>query len=246
MAGSGFLDRECRESTMQLDRFKALRDTSDAKLSGTSVKRFEDRSRECRVLATGARLVKLISVNALSARLRCLRNRHFEDGRNPLASRFEVLPFRCGPELSLELELPDPDRLIFEEFVLACRYPEACLELVGRLGEELPVRVLVLDLSDPPLVITELFCGLALEPKCASPMGDPGVESDFARSDLWTGWGRTLALHPSTGEGWALEDLRLRLSMSSSTMPVNRSAGSSMFALLTVRVLSCSERRSQP
>jgi hypothetical protein len=94
IAGKGFLDRECKESIIQCDRFNDLRATNDARLSGTSLNRFKDRSNECKLLATGARLDTLMVVIELSVRLRCLRNRHLEGGRNPAARRFGVLPFR--------------------------------------------------------------------------------------------------------------------------------------------------------
>jgi hypothetical protein len=121
MAGSGFLDKEWSESIMQLERFKARKDTNDARLSGTSAKRFEERSKEWSVLATGARLDALMVVNELSARQRCLRNLHLEGGRKPETKRLGVLPCRCPHELSLEFELPDPLRLIFVELPLAWR-----------------------------------------------------------------------------------------------------------------------------
>jgi hypothetical protein len=55
----------------------------DARLSGISVKRFDDRSRELSVLATGARLAAEMEVKEFSGRPRCRRNRHFEGGRTP-------------------------------------------------------------------------------------------------------------------------------------------------------------------
>lgn len=78
MAGKGLRESECSESIMQWDRFRDLRATSEARLSGTSVKRFQERSRECKVFATGARLATLTLVRELSVRLRCLRNRHLK------------------------------------------------------------------------------------------------------------------------------------------------------------------------
>jgi hypothetical protein len=46
IAGSGFLASEWRDSIMQFDRFSALKAVNDARLSGTSVKRLEEISRE--------------------------------------------------------------------------------------------------------------------------------------------------------------------------------------------------------
>ncbi len=112
MAGSGFLTSECRDSIMQLERFRALKAVKVARQSGTSAKRLEDRSRECRVLERAPRPDAVIEVNELSARLRCLKNLHLDAGRKPIANILEELPLRSGPlECVLELELPDPERL---------------------------------------------------------------------------------------------------------------------------------------
>lgn len=46
MAGSGFLVNECNDSIMQLDKFKARKAVNEARLSGISVNRLEDRSNE--------------------------------------------------------------------------------------------------------------------------------------------------------------------------------------------------------
>jgi hypothetical protein len=78
---------------MQLERFKALKAINEARLSGTSVKRFVDRSRECRVLTTGAKPAAETEVRELSASPKWRRNRHLDDGRT-LESRFEELPVR--------------------------------------------------------------------------------------------------------------------------------------------------------
>jgi hypothetical protein len=110
IAGRGFLVRECNELIIQLERFRALSAVKEARQSGICWKRFEDRSREWRVLANGAKLASDIDVRPLSARLRYLRNLHFEDGMMPIESRFEELPLElCQPSEALECELPDPD-----------------------------------------------------------------------------------------------------------------------------------------
>ena len=63
---------------MQLDILTARKAVNVARLSGISVKRFEDRSSECKELASGTRLEELMEVSELSARLKCLKNRHFD------------------------------------------------------------------------------------------------------------------------------------------------------------------------
>jgi hypothetical protein len=55
------------------------------------------------VFANGAKLEAEIEVIPLSARLRCLRNLHFDDGSIPIESRFEELPLElCHPSDMLE------------------------------------------------------------------------------------------------------------------------------------------------
>src|SRR4051812_21986515 len=108
----------------------------------------------------------------------------------------------------------------------------------------LPVLVRLLAPSDPTRIM-EAACGLVLVPKAESlAVGDPGAERELGISDLWTGWG--FELQPNTGDIWALDDRRRRLSTSSNTTPDSKSAGSSILALLRVKVRSCSESRSQP
>ena len=92
IAGNGLRVRECKESIIQFERFNALSAVSDAKQSGICESRFEDKSKECRVLARGNKLSADIDVSELSARLRCLRKRHFDDGSTPAARRLELLP----------------------------------------------------------------------------------------------------------------------------------------------------------
>ena len=101
---------------MQLDKFRARRHDNVARLSGISVKRFEERSRDCNVFANGTRLVVEMLVRALSAKLRCLRNLHLVEGNQPKERRFEVLP-RGVVERTLEPELPD-ERRMFAALVL--------------------------------------------------------------------------------------------------------------------------------
>jgi hypothetical protein len=110
MAGRGFRPRECRLSIMQLERFSARRHVRVAKLSGISVKRFADRSSDCKVLTRGARLVVEMLVRALSAKLRCLKNLHLVEGNHPSDNRLEELP-RGVVDRTLEPELPDERRM---------------------------------------------------------------------------------------------------------------------------------------
>jgi hypothetical protein len=91
MAGSGLRVRECSESIMQCDRLSARKAVKVARLSGTWLKRFEDKSREKRVLDRGAKLVEGIDVMALSAKLKCLRKRHLEAGKIPMERRLPPL-----------------------------------------------------------------------------------------------------------------------------------------------------------
>lgn len=109
IAGRGLLVRECRDSTIQLERFKARKAVSVARQSGISVKRLEDKSSECRLFDSGARLDPVMEVRELSARLRCLKNLHLEAGSIPDVSKLDEIPLR---ELLLEFELPDPERLM--------------------------------------------------------------------------------------------------------------------------------------
>lgn len=134
MAGSGLRVKECSASIIQLERFNALRAVRDAKQSGICVNRFADKSSECKVLTSGAKLVAEIAVNELSAKLRCFKNLHLVLGNIP-ASKFEELPLGLV-QLSdmLECELPDPDRFTLWD-PLTCPCVEPGLELVGRTGE---------------------------------------------------------------------------------------------------------------
>lgn len=111
MAGRGLRNKECKDSIMQWERLRARSATNDAKLSGTSAKRFDERSRDCNVLATGLRLAAEIDVKELSGKPKWRRNRHLLGGRI-LERRFGELELRPWPEFSLELELPEPVRLI--------------------------------------------------------------------------------------------------------------------------------------
>jgi len=105
IAGKGFLESECRLLIMQFDRFNARRLVSELRLSGISLNKLSDRSSECKVEARGIRLLGVMKVSPLSARLRCLRNRHLEACSWPRVIKLDEL---CrGVECTLELSLPD-------------------------------------------------------------------------------------------------------------------------------------------
>jgi hypothetical protein len=101
---------------MQLDRFSARRQVRLARLSGISANRFAERSRDCSVFVKGVRLAAEILVRALSAKLKCLKNRHLVVGNQPRESRLEELPLGVV-ERTLELELPE-ERRMFSALVL--------------------------------------------------------------------------------------------------------------------------------
>ena len=235
---------------MQLERFKARRAVSEAKQSGICEKRFDDRSREWSVLARGARLAADIEVRPLSARLRCLRNLHFDDGSMPIDSRFEELPRGlCQPSDMLECELPDPDLLTLYEEPLKWPCAEPVRELGGRTGELLLGRVFVGDLAPSEPERTSEAPRSSSSPMWCRSSGDPGAELEWINSACGR-VGLRLGLEDvaqvEVGDICAFEDRRRRLSISSKTMLISRSAGSSTPARLTVKDLNCSASRSQP
>ena len=66
-----------------------------------------DKSSDCSVLATGERLDAVNVVMLLSARLRCLRNRHLDIGKIPMDERrFDELPLGV-PSRPLDTESAD-------------------------------------------------------------------------------------------------------------------------------------------
>ena len=104
-------------------------------------------------------------------------------------------------------------------------------------------RAVPLDPPDPPLTMGTL-CGLLLGASLSADTGEVGGESPFVPSTLLAA-GVGVAQGRS-GDGGALADLLRLLSISSRTIFTSKSAGSSTPALLTVRLLNCSARRSQP
>jgi len=231
------------------------------------VKRLLERSREWSVLDKGAKLFAGMDVSELSVRLRCLRNRHLEAGRIPIARRFEELPrILCHESDKLEWELPEPERLTLNE---PLTFDEPFLELDGRRGEWLLGRDCFV--GDPGSSALALACegglfsastrpsgpsaaSLLREPTAKSlaelrALGDPGAEVDFCNS-AWPMVGLLLGLdelaHGVVGEVCDFEDRRRLLSISSKTISIKISAGSSMLARLRVSDRSWSARRSQP
>ena len=91
------------------------------------------------MLAKGTRLAAEMEVMELSARLKCFKNRHLDEGSTPVASKFELLPRGFHSDM-LEFELPEPDLFIFEVLPRTWPWAEPVLELVGRTGELLRGR----------------------------------------------------------------------------------------------------------
>lgn len=94
---------------MQLERLRARRHVSEARLSGISLKRLADKSSDCSVFVSGARLFGDMLVSALSARLKCLKNRHLVEGNQPRERRFDELPLGVF-DRTLDAELPEERR----------------------------------------------------------------------------------------------------------------------------------------
>ncbi len=109
MAGRGLRERDCRLSIMQSLKFRARRFVSDASASGTSEKRFFDRSSDCSVFATGAILEAARDVSPFSIKLRCRRKHHLDDGSMPNASKSVVLLLGVI-SYSVDPELPEDRR----------------------------------------------------------------------------------------------------------------------------------------
>ena len=83
IAGSGLVPSECSDSIMQFERSREVSLVKIDKLSGISVKRFEERLRDRSVLANGTKLLAEIEVKELSARLKYFRNLHLLAGKYP-------------------------------------------------------------------------------------------------------------------------------------------------------------------
>lgn len=109
IAGKGLRPKDWSPSIIQFDRLSARKHVKVAKLSGISLKRLAERSSDCRVFVSGARLWGEIFVRALSAKLRCLRKRHLVEGNQPKERRFDELPLGVF-DRTLDAELPE-DRL---------------------------------------------------------------------------------------------------------------------------------------
>jgi len=168
---------------MQFERFKARSAVSEDKQSGICANKFDDKSSECNVFARGTKLEAEIEVIELSARLRCLRKRHLDEGSTPVVRRLELLPRELYQVSEpLECELPDPDRLtLYDPLIWLCTEP-VC-ELVGRTGElllGLPVDGVVKS-AEPDRTIV-LLRGSRCSSALRLELGDPGAEFDFTSS----------------------------------------------------------------
>lgn len=115
MAGKGDLDKDCSDPIMQFDRSSEVSLVREARLSGISVKRLEDRLNDLRLVATGLRLSTGRDVSELSASDKYLSRCHFMDVSALVANRFDELSLRCGTEYSVDVEPPDPVRLTWVE-----------------------------------------------------------------------------------------------------------------------------------
>lgn len=168
---------------MQLERLRARKAVRDARESGICENKFEDRSRELRVLASGARPAAEIDVSELSARLRCLRNRHLVDGRMPVGKMLELLPLGLYQVSDvLEWELLDPDRFTLCD-PRTWPWADPVLELVGRTGELLLGRLFfVSDVKSPeggrprPISLWYIARDSRLSGLPTRESGDPGAE----------------------------------------------------------------------
>lgn len=233
---------------MQLLRFSPRRSVRLASASGISVNRLPERSSDCRVLATGARLLTVSEVRPFSARLKCRRKRHLEDGRIPIANRSEEL---CLGVISCWLEPELPDDLRYLGVRLGCDFcREPCRDVVGLGGELLGCLAessIFLPSEDPPLA---KVWGLPIELRRSSANCELGEDTERAKS-ICLPLGLP-APHGIPGvDGvvgtWVFEDrLRFLPSASSRTMFSSKSMGSSTSARLTVRLRSCSASLSQP
>ena len=115
MAGKGDLNKDCSDPIMQFDRSSEVSLVREARLSGISVKRLEDRLNDLRLVANGVRLSVGRDVSELSANDRYLSRCHFVDASTLMAKRFDELSLRCGTEYSVDVEPPDPVRFTWVE-----------------------------------------------------------------------------------------------------------------------------------
>ena len=103
IAGNGLRVREWSESIMFPERLSARRLVSMERLSGIETKRLCDRSSDVKDPESGTRAVIETLCSPLSARERCLKNRHFVGGRLRGVGGKIV-------DAAEEWLLPDPDR----------------------------------------------------------------------------------------------------------------------------------------
>jgi len=229
---------------MQLDRFRALKEVRVARLSGISVKRFEDKSSDWRVFARGRRLEAGSTVKELSAMLRCRKNLHFVEGMVPRESRFDELP-RGVLDLRLEFELPD-ERRSCGVLLRPNDWDELFFALDGRLGDLLfCLRCIAALVSGDSSGIVVWCPAFSSEARLRRDSGEPIGYCNFTNSACLIP-GLEEAGHGAIGELGILADRRRRLSMSSSTILTRRSAGSLTPARFTVRLRRLSANLSQP
>jgi hypothetical protein len=81
---------------MQFDRSRDVNRVRDARLSGISVNRLEDRFSDLRLFETGPRLFAERLVRELSARERYLSRCHLDAGRIFMLNKLEALSLRYG------------------------------------------------------------------------------------------------------------------------------------------------------
>ena len=99
IAGNGFLESDCKDSIMQLDRSREVSLVNNARLSGISVNRFEARFSDLKEGARGMILLAETEVRELSAKERYLSLCHFEGLRTCIVRRLDELSLRCGTTL---------------------------------------------------------------------------------------------------------------------------------------------------
>jgi hypothetical protein len=231
--------REWRESIRLFDRLRARRDDKVARASGIVVKRLEERSRDERVLARGYRDWVEMTVRALSASERCFKNLHLFGWRLPM--RFK--PCEEGV-CARTVDAEDPRLLPESDLRILCDLwcegaVELFLELEGLGGELLLSLGRELDREDV-LGTCWVFGALVASWSGLEYFGEFGVEE--APSDGRPG----LDDDHATGEAWFLDDRRLRLSISSRTIAMISSAGSSIPPLFMIKLRSLSASWSQP
>ena len=94
MAGNGLRESECKEAIMQFDRSRELSLVRDVRLSGTSVKRLNERLSERSDAVKGRMFLASRLVRALSASDKYLKRCQFEAGGRVTFEMSEDFPRR--------------------------------------------------------------------------------------------------------------------------------------------------------